>query len=435
MLVILPTGAGKSICFQVPALLHAGLTLVVSPLVSLMENQVAELRERQIPAALLHSQISKQDRQDCIRRIEARQLKLLYLAPETLLSQSFWPRLPTWANQISLLIIDEAHCLLQWGTTFRPIYRRLGSIRPALPKASFGIGAFTATADPGTAQEIQRVLGLRSPRIVRESPYRPNLALKISIAWSDRSRRQRLLNFIRAQGETSGLVYIRSRREGEELTQWLTGQGCPCLAYHAGLSAQTRRRIEQQWLTGQTQFVICTSAFGMGINKPDVRWVCHFHPPLSLSEYLQEIGRAGRDAQPAQAWMLVSEPTGWLDPYDRQQRQYFHQERQDHYRHALRLAKRLPQSGHIPALTEIYPQAEMALSLLHSLGQVIWTGPLDYRIRPTGKGPAGFSKDEGEVQSMRRFIQTRQCRWQFILQTFGFEARLPCGHCDRCGLG
>lgn len=326
-LVIMPTGGGKSLCFQLPALLETGLTLVVSPLVALMENQVQELQQRRLPAALLHGELPTEHRRKTLWLIENQRLRLLYLSPETLLSPPVWERLSLPQVTINGLILDEAHCLVQWGDTFRPAYRRLGAVRPALLQhkpagTTLPIAAFTATADPQAQQMIQQVLQLQQPQFFLQSPYRSNLHLMVKIAWTPRGRRQQLLHFIRSQTGT-GLVYVRTRRDTEMLADWLKQQGYPTAAYHAGLAPTERRPIEAAWLNGSLPCVICTSAFGMGINKSAVRWVVHFHAPLLLSEYVQEMGRAGRDGKPATALTLISEPTGWLDPTDRQRQQFF----------------------------------------------------------------------------------------------------------------
>jgi ATP-dependent DNA helicase RecQ len=271
-LVVMPTGGGKSICFQLPALMGKGLTLVISPLVALMENQVQELRQRQLPAALLHSELPSQQQRQTLWALEKQQLRLLYLSPETLLSSRVWERLCQPDLAINGLILDEAHCLVQWGDTFRPAYRRLGAVRPALLKAKpegtqIAIAAFTATADPQAQQTIQRVLQLQQPQVFLQSPYRSNLTLAVQIAWTPRGRRQRLLRFIQARPHSAGLVYVRTRRDSEDLAVWLEQQGYKTAAYHAGLNPEERRQIEAAWLGGTLQFVVCTSAFGMDFNR------------------------------------------------------------------------------------------------------------------------------------------------------------------------
>jgi ATP-dependent DNA helicase RecQ len=436
-LVMLPTGAGKSLCFQLPALLQEGLTLVVSPLVALMENQVQALKIRHAAVALLHSEQSREQRQQTLHRLDNRQLKLLYLSPESLLSLNVWERLLTLADKIESLVIDEAHCITQWGSSFRPSYRRLGSLRPALlqqlpqSKRKIAIAAFTATADPTTQQDIRKVLGLTEPQVFRSSPYRKNLYLKIVRVWTAAGRRDRLKQFVQAQGQTTGLVYTRSRRDSEQLVEWLQLQGLQSAAYHAGLAPQVRRQIEQQWLSGKLPFVICTSAFGMGVDKPNVRWVCHFHPPLTLAEYLQEIGRAGRDGQMSQTLLLASEPTGLLDPTDRQRREGFLKKMRSQSQLAQTLAKQLPKEGYLPDIIKQEPQAEMALAVLHTQGQLVWVDPFHYRLEATHRT---FTESSPQT-SIEAYLSERGCRWRFLLGAFGFgrEAQgLRCGGCDRC---
>ncbi|MGB3615903.1 MAG: RecQ family ATP-dependent DNA helicase, partial [Elainellaceae cyanobacterium] len=276
-LVVMPTGGGKSICFQLPALMQQGLTLVISPLVALMENQVQELCDRNLPAATLHSERPTYERRQQLQNLH--QLRLLYLSPETLFTPKVWERLCQPDITINGLILDEAHCLVQWGDTFRPAYRRLGTVRPALqaakPGASIAIAAFTATADPQTQAAIRQVLQLNSPETVLLSPYRQNLDLSVASVWTPQARRGRLRRFIDGHPKQAGLVYVRTRRDSEGVSDWLRSMGYRVAAYHAGLGANQRRQIEADWIGNRLQFVVCTSAFGMGINKPDCRWVVH----------------------------------------------------------------------------------------------------------------------------------------------------------------
>ena len=442
-LIVMPTGAGKSICFQLPALLQTGLTLVISPLVALMENQVQELRDRGLPAALLHSELPNYQRQQTLQALERQQLRLLYLSPETLLSTSVWQRLSQPQLNINGLILDEAHCLVQWGETFRPAYRRLGTIRPALlkskpPGTQIAIAAFTATADPVAQQTIREVLQLQQPQLFLINPYRKNLNLKVQTVWTPRGRRQRLLKFIQARSPQAGLVYVRTRRDSEELATWLGELGYQTAAYHAGLSPEERRSIEAAWLTDQMPFVICTCAFGMGINKSAVRWIVHFHAPFLLSEYVQEVGRAGRDGKPADALTLVSESTGWLNPEDQQRRKFFAERLRSQYQAAQQLAPKLPVRGEVTAISKQFPEGAVTLALLHSAGQLVWQDPFHYLRHSSGKTRSfkELSQQQQQIQSqMTQYLTTKTCRWQFLLQAFGFQPETTgwqCGHCDHC---
>ena len=438
-LIILPTGGGKSICFQLPALLRTGLTIVVSPLVALMENQVNQLQNLGLSGALLHSELSRQERKRTLNAIAQQQLSLLYLSPETLLSLPVWEIIARPQVKITGIILDEVHCLTQWGTTFRPAYRRLGAVRRSLlqhkpPETKIAIAAFTATADPQAQKEISQVLELKQPETFLISPYRNNLSLNVKTVWTPRGRKQQMLRSIQAKPNQSGLIYVRSRKDSESLAAWFKSLNYSVAAYHAGLITSQRRSIERDWITGKIQFVICTSAFGMGIDKPDVRWVIHYHAPELLAEYIQEVGRGGRDGKSATALTLISEPTGWLDPEDKQRSQFFNRKLEQQYRQAQQIIKQLPKQGKIATIKEQFPQGEIALGILHSFGLVSWSDPFHYRLRSSNLSNLanGQKHDSGKMQ---QYLKTKQCRWQYLLQAFGFrkEARgFKCGTCDRC---
>ena len=440
-LVVMPTGGGKSVCFQLPAILKEGLTIVISPLVALMENQVSQLQQLGLPGALLHSELSRTDKKQTLRKIAAQNLRLLYLSPETLLSRPVWEIIIQPQIKITGLILDEVHCLTQWGTTFRPAYRRLGAVRTSLLKnkpsgSKIAIAAFTATADPLTQKAIATTLKLNQPKIFLISPYRSNLNLQLQRVCTPKARKQHTLRFIQRRKNQSGLVYVRSRKDSQVLAEWFKSLNYRAAAYHAGLITQERRKIEHNWLQGKTQFVICTSAFGMGIDKSDVSWVVHFHHPELLAEYIQEVGRSGRNGKSATALTLVSEPTGWLDPEDKQRSRFFSNQLQKKYQQAQRLYERLPNQGNIATISQQFTQAELTLGILHSLSLVSWLDPFHYQK----KSVSGVNKNTIIEQkywhnSMQQYLKTKQCRWQFLLSAFGFNreaANLHCGHCDNC---
>lgn len=438
-LVVMPTGGGKSICFQLPALMQSGVTLVVSPLVALMENQVEELRQHHLPAATLHSQLAPHRRRQILRDLENQKLRLLYLSPETLLSPPVWDRICQPQLEINGLILDEAHCLVQWGETFRPAYRRLGAVRSALlsnrpPGTTLPIAAFTATADPTAQRILREVLHLQAPTVVRLNPHRPNLHLSVRVALTIRDRKLTLKRYLQNHPSQSGLVYVRTRKDSEDLAEWLKQAGFQTAPYHAGLGPTERRQIEADWTADRLQFVVCTSAFGVGINKPNTRWVIHYQAPCLITEYVQEVGRAGRDGKPAEALTLVSEPTGWLDPSDKQRTQFFESQTQILQQKAQQLIGKIPQTGDVRDVSQQFQEGAIALSWLHSNGQLEWLDPFHYRL--VARTPATASLQQAAAQQMHQFLHSRRCRWVALLEQFGFRSEAQklgkCGHCDNC---
>jgi ATP-dependent DNA helicase RecQ len=299
VLAVLPTGAGKSLCYQVPALLDDGLTLVVSPLISLMQDQVAALRRRGIAAAYVNSQLDRGQRRVVLDAATGGRLALLYCAPERL--GSLTRRLSAAGTRVALLAIDEAHCITEWGNEFRPVYRRLGVFRSLLGRPP--TIALTGSATPAARADILRVLRMPDAEVVVTSFDRPNLAFGVQRVRDDRERfaiiRQRVRN---AAG--ASLIYTPTRRLTELVTRALLRTSVHAAPYHAGLSAGIRRRVLRAFLADQVRVIVATSAFGMGIDKPDVRRVLHWGPPTTLEAYYQEAGRAGRDSEPSECLVL-----------------------------------------------------------------------------------------------------------------------------------
>ncbi|MEK6686626.1 MAG: DNA helicase RecQ [Pseudomonadota bacterium] len=297
-LVMMPTGGGKSLCYQIPALLRDGVAVVVSPLIALMQNQVAALHEIGVRAAVLNSSLSSQEAAVVERKLLASEYDLLYVAPERLLTSRFLnliTRIP-----IALFAIDEAHCVSQWGHDFRPEYSQLSVLHERFPKVPRI--ALTATADMDTRKEIIERLGLDVARVFVSSFDRPNIRYQVI---DKTNSRVQLLAFIQAEHRgDAGIVYCLSRKKVEETTAWLIEKGIRAVAYHAGMSMQARSLNQERFLREEGIIMVATIAFGMGIDKPDVRFVAHLDLPRSIEGYYQETGRAGRDGQAANAWMV-----------------------------------------------------------------------------------------------------------------------------------
>ena len=292
VLAVLPTGAGKSLCYQLPALMAGGLTLVVSPLISLMQDQVGALRRRGIAAAYLNSLLGADERRRILDATLAGRLTLLYCAPEGL--RALVRHLTRVERAVSLLAVDEAHCIVEWGNEFRPVYRRLGEYRYRLGDPA--TIALTGSATPATRDEIVQVLRIPRAEIVVTSFDRPNLQFRVERVRDDRERFARVRELIRGAAG-SIIVYTPTRRLTELVTRALLRLGVEAAPYHAGLRPETRRRVLRAFLGDRAPVVVATSAFGMGIDKPDVRRVLHWGPPRSLEAYYQEAGRAGRDGR------------------------------------------------------------------------------------------------------------------------------------------
>lgn len=296
-LVLMPTGGGKSICYQIPALMRSGVALIVSPLIALMRDQVLALQQLGVRAAFLNSSLASNEQSDVIRRVQTSDLDLLYIAPERLLQAQTLAQLSE--IPIGLIAIDEAHCVSQWGHDFRVDYLELGQLGelfPGVPRM-----ALTATADERTRVEIVDRLNLHQPRRFISGFDRPNICYAVH-AKTDAKRQ--LLAFLENHKNECGIVYCLSRAKVESTAAWLRDVGVNAYPYHAGLAAQTRAEHQTRFLHEDAVVIIATIAFGMGIDKPDVRFVAHLDLPKSIEAYYQETGRAGRDGEPADAWMV-----------------------------------------------------------------------------------------------------------------------------------
>ncbi|WP_457981059.1 DNA helicase RecQ [Ectopseudomonas composti] len=361
-LVLMPTGGGKSLCFQVPALMREGLAVVVSPLIALMDDQVATLDELGVAAVALNSTLSAEEQREIADRIRRGQIKMLYLAPERLVQ----PRMLSFLQglDIALFAIDEAHCVSQWGHDFRPEYLQLGQLAelfPAVPRI-----ALTATADKRTREEIVQRLQLNNAERFLSSFDRPNIFYRIQP--KDQPRKQ-LLGFLAARKGDAGIVYCLSRKKVEEVADFLSSQGFPALPYHAGLPNELRAFNQKRFLNEEGLIMVATIAFGMGIDKPNVRFVCHLDLPKSLEAYYQETGRAGRDGLPADAWMAYG------------------------------------------------------LQDVIFLKQMLNNSEGDERHKRI---------EQHKLDAMLALCEETRCRRQALLAYFDEELPNPCGHCDNC---
>ena len=295
---VMPTGGGKSLCYELPALLLPGMTLVVSPLISLMKDQVMALRNAGIPAGCINSSMSLDELRETYRDARYGAYKLLYVAPERLLTDGFCSLAQE--LEIPLVAVDEAHCISQWGYDFRPSYLRIAELRERLPEVP--VLALTASATPAVARDIMRQLRFAEPHVLRSSFARPNLSYAVR---HDEDKNEQLLRVVRNVAG-SGIVYVRTRDGCEQLTEFLRDAGVAATCYHGGLANAERSIRQEEWLAGRTRIMVATNAFGMGIDKADVRFVVHYSMPDSLESYYQEAGRAGRDGKRAYAVLLVA---------------------------------------------------------------------------------------------------------------------------------
>jgi ATP-dependent DNA helicase RecQ len=361
-LVLMPTGGGKSLCYQIPALLRQGTGIVVSPLIALMQDQVDALREAGVSAAYLNSSLGGEEQREVERQLLAGELNLLYVAPERLLTSRFLAQLER--TEVALFAIDEAHCVSQWGHDFRPEYRELAILHQRFPEVPRI--ALTATADPRTRDEIVERLSLQGARQFVSSFDRPNIGYRVGLR---HNAKRQLGEFLQGHQGESGIVYCLSRRKVDDTAAWLAEAGVEALPYHAGLDAATRAKNQKRFLREDGVVMVATVAFGMGIDKPDVRFVAHLDLPRSIEGYYQETGRGGRDGLPAEAWMIY----GLSD---------------------------------VVTMSQMIAQSESA----------------DERKRV----------ERQKLESLLAYAEATDCRRQLLLGAFGETYPGPCGHCDNC---
>ena len=432
VLAVMPTGSGKSLCYVLPAL-AAGRTLVVSPLIALMHDQVEGLRAAGVPATVINSQIHRDEKNRRYRDFVEGRSPLLYVAPEQFRNEALVAGLRR--AGIALFAVDEAHCISEWGHNFRPDYLQLGEVRERL--AAPRTLALTATANPRVRRDIRERLGLgaRSVEVVT-SVDRPNLLFSVEPLAGVRARRDWVLGYAREHAGQPGIVYARTRRGVEELASHLRAGGVGAAPYHAGLGREERTRIQRAFTVGETPVIVATTAFGMGIDKPDVRYVVHLNMPGRLEAYYQEAGRAGRDGEPAECTLLYAR-------FDRRAQQAFIDEAHPQpaavratWRRWVALAG--PDGRLSPeAEPEEEPGYAMSVVALRESGLV---DPVSLRL--TSADPhapietraitESRSYAEARLAEMVEYAETGECRRAVILRYFGESPDERCGRCDSC---
>ncbi|OAI41333.1 hypothetical protein AYO38_03890 [bacterium SCGC AG-212-C10] len=435
-LAVMPTGGGKSVCYQVPALLFEdGLTLVVSPLLALMKDQVDAMQQAGVPAAAVNSTMDREEQQAVMRDAATGNIKLLYVAPERFGDRAFMTALR--ASRIRLLAVDEAHCISQWGHDFRPSYRDLGNVRPQLGNPP--IVALTATADPKVREDILARLHLVDPIVHVAGFDRPNLRFDVIRVSSQKKKQELIAEKLKSIPGESAVVYCGTRKRVEEMTDYLQQQGVRAARYHAGLEDDQRKKIQDAFSRDTLRVIVATNAFGMGIDKPDVRMVLHHDMPDSLESYYQEAGRAGRDGDPAECVLFFA-------PRDRELREFFIELSHPEAAKVVRVYEALCvyRGDRVHArdlmVEDNEPGINAAIQTLVDSGLAKRVGQMAWATRPNGESEidtAGLDAHRehavGKLNAMQRYAESATCLRARILDYFGDAGHSPaCGNCGPC---
>jgi ATP-dependent DNA helicase RecQ len=441
-LAVMPTGAGKSAIYQIAGALIPGATVVVSPLIALQQDQVEAIVEEDIGgAALVNSTLSAMEREEALTELEKGAAEFLFLAPEQFANEETLDRLR--AVKPSLFVVDEAHCISDWGHDFRPEYLRLGAVVEAL--AHPRVLALTATASPPVQREIVERLGMREPEVIVRGFDRPNIRLAVEGFADEEEKREALIARV-ADAPKPGIVYAATRKHTEDLAAALGEQGINAVAYHAGMAAGERARIQEAFMSDGADVIVATTAFGMGVDKPNVRFVYHLDVSDSIDAYYQEIGRAGRDGEPAEAILFFR-------PEDLNLRRFFAASGQVDADQMEQIAEVVQDAGRPLEIEEISEEAELsktkvtvAINRLEEVGaidvlptgEVVTTGDEDLTTAAEAAAVAQENLRKftrSRIEMMRAYADMLDCRREYILNYFGEGYAPPCDKCDNCEAG